>query len=137
MVTRRDEICSYLKLALSQISKTNGYYTDFDRSTYWQATPTQYEQNHLNFRDESEDYDLENTKYDACLPICIEAVVIETPDNSAADLGTLALKDIMKAVRNACLPATLFNFKRSHKYVEHKGKTAALVELEIEVKYKF
>jgi hypothetical protein len=139
MFTRRDEIVAQIQLALGQISKLNDYYTDFERITYWQATPTQYEQNHLNFRDESEDYDLDNTKYHAKLPIIIEAIVMESQTDSAAELGTLALKDLMKAVGSCSgsLRAALFAFKRSHKYVETKGRTAVLVELEIEVLYRF
>jgi hypothetical protein len=134
---KRQEICDVLEAQLSNISTANGYSIDFDKITYWQGTETEYSKNHLNFRDESEDYEQTNTRYDASLSVVIEAVVIETGSLSAPKMGTLALKDVMVAVKNCSLPTTLFNFKRSHKYVETKGKTAALIELEVEVLYKF
>jgi hypothetical protein len=136
-LNKRKEICDLLSLRLNNISTANGYFTDFAKITYWQATETEYSKNHLNFRDESEDYDPTNTKYDASLSIIIEAILIESQTETAAKLGTLALKDVMVAVKNCSLPTTLFNFKRSHKYIETKGKTAALIELEVEVLYKF
>jgi hypothetical protein len=136
-MTKRQEICDLLETQLRNISTANGYSIDFDKITYWQPTASEYSKNHLNFRDESEDYEPTNTRYDASLSVIIEAVVIEAGSSSASFLGTLVLKDVMVAVKNCSLPTTLFNFKRSNKYVETKGKTAALIELEVQVLYKF
>ena len=122
---------------LKQISKDNEYSTDFEQVTYWQATPSQYEKNYLNLKDELEEYQPKNKTYDAQLEIMIEAVVIETAQKSAADLGNLALKDLIAAVTSLTIPQGIVHLKQSNKFVETQGKTACLIELVIQVLYKF
>ena len=126
-----------LGTALNSISTDNNYHTDFFAVTYWQATETQYEKNHLDYRDTTEEYDKNNLLYNTLLSIEIVAIVFETSTSSASDLGTLALEDLIRAIKGLSLDGVMFNLKRSHKYVETKGKTACHVELEIAVYYKF
>ncbi|MEM9271520.1 MAG: hypothetical protein AAGA80_00965 [Cyanobacteria bacterium P01_F01_bin.143] len=129
-MSRRDEIVPIILERLKQLE-------NFDQVTYWQATPSQYEQNHLNLNDGIEKYQPKNNKYDAQLELMIEAVVIETAQKSAADLGNLALKDLITAVNSLTLSGAIFQLKQSNKFVETQGKTACLVELVIQVLYKF
>ena len=136
-MSRRDEIVPVLLEQLKQISKENEYSTDFDQVTYWQATPSQYEKNHLNLKDGLEEYQPSNQKCNAQLEITIEALVIETAQKSAADLGNLALKDLITAVTSLKIPQAIVHLKQSNKFVETQGKTACLIELVIQVLYKF
>ncbi len=132
----RGQIVAVVEAALKNISTANGYQTDFAKVTRWQDTPSEYQQNHLDFRDETAQYKWNNNHYEAMLPISIVMVVFETA-TPAADLGTMALEDSMRAVKLMVLKDGKFNLLRSHMYVETKGKTAAHVELEIAVSYKF
>ncbi|MEM9273795.1 MAG: hypothetical protein AAGA80_12630 [Cyanobacteria bacterium P01_F01_bin.143] len=129
-MSRRNEIISVI---LEQLKKVK----NFDQVTYWQATPSQYEKNHLNLKDELEDYNPVNQKYDSQLQLVIEALVVETAQKSAADLGNLALKDLIAVVNSLTLSGAIFQLKQSNKFVETQGKTACLVELVIQVLYKF
>ena len=134
---KRSEIVGIVNNALVNISTANGYQVDFSKVTRWQETPTEYEENHLDFRDETAEYKWINNYYEAILPISITAVVFETTTTSAAVMGTIVLEDLMKAVETMVLCNAKFKLSRSHLYVETKGKTAAHVELEIVVDYKF
>ena len=129
-MSRRDEI---LPIVLEQLQTIS----NFDQITYWQATPSQYEKNHLNLKDGLEEYQPSNQKYDAQLEITIEAIVVETAKTSAADLGNLALKDLITAVTSLKIPQAIVHLKQSNKFVETQGKTACLIELVIQVLYKF
>ena len=135
--TRRQELVDAVGLELEKISTGNNYSTDFDRVTYWQDTPTEYRQNHLNFQDEEEKYQPENTQYDAALEIYLRAIVIETATSRASKLGNLALNDLIKAVSDLCLEGALIHLVDSRKWCETKGKTACLIELQIKVLYHF
>ena len=136
-MTRRKEIVDAVATALNQISVTNGYSTNFSKITYWQDTDIQYGFNHLNYRDTTEEYSRKNTVYDTNLSIEIAAIVYGVEKEIAQELGTLALADIIAAVRSMVLPQCLFDLARSHKWVETKGKTAVCVELELIARYKF
>ena len=129
-MSRRDEIVPVILERLQSVA-------NFDQVTYWQATPSQYEKNHLNPKDELEDYDPVNQKYDAQLELMIEALVVETAQKSAADLGNLALKDLITAVNSLSISGGIVQLKQSNKFVETQGKTACLIELVIQVLYKF
>ena len=129
-MSRRNDIVPVIMEQLQTIST-------FDQVTYWQATPSQYEKNHLNVKDGLEEYQLSNQKCNAQLEITIEAVVIETAQKSAADLGNLALKDLITAVTDLKIPQAIVHLKQSNKFVETQGKTACLIELVIQVLYKF
>ena len=129
-MSRRNEIVPIILEQLQTIST-------FDQVTYWQATPSQYEHDHLNVKDELEEYQPSNQKYDAQLEITIEALVVETAQKSAADLGNLALKDLIAAVTSLKMPQGIVHLKQSNKFVETQGKTACLIELVIQVLYKF
>ena len=134
-MTNRVEIVAAVKNALLKISRKNQNQTNFSKVTYWQDTPSEYGQNHLNFRDEEENYKIENQRYKAELDLYIEAIVVET-EKDAAELGTLALLDLIGAVKSLSLCGALFELVGSSKWVETKGKTACLVELKVKVKYK-
>ena len=134
---KRREIVEIVNNALANISTANGYQIDFSKVTRWQDTASEYEENHLDFRDETVEYKWINNYYEATLPISITAVVFETTDTPAAVMGTIVLEDLMKAVKTMVLCSGKFKLSRSHLYVETKGKTAAHVELEIVVDYKF
>ena len=136
-MSRRNEIVPIILEQLKQISKDKEYSTDFDQVTYWQATPSQYEKNHLNVKDEIEEYQPSNQKYNAQLEIRIEALVIETAQKSAADLGNLAMIDLIAAVNSLSISQAIVHLKQSNKFVETQGKTACLIELVIQVLYKF
>jgi hypothetical protein len=127
-LTKRSEIVTELDRVLSQIPNTT--------LIYWQDTPTQYDRNFLNYRDTTEEYKRQNQLHLARLNIEIVAVIIET-NVSAAELGNLALVELIGAVNNFSLKAITVDLLRSHKFVETKGKTAAQIELEIAVNYKF
>ncbi|MGK7895894.1 MAG: hypothetical protein AB4372_20340 [Xenococcus sp. (in: cyanobacteria)] len=129
-MSRRDQI---IPIVLEELKKLS----TFDQVSYWQATPSQYEKNHLNVKDELEEYQPQNQKYDAQLEITIEAVVVEMAQKSAADLGNLALKDLIAAVISLKIPQGIVHLKQSNKFVETQGKTACLIELVIQVLYKF
>ena len=129
-MSRRNDI---VPLILEQLKSV----PNFNQVTYWQATPSQYEQNHLNVKDELEEYQPLNQKYDAQLNVTIEAVVIETAQKSAADLGNLAMIDLIAAVKSLTISQGIVHLKQSNKFVETQGKTACLIELVIQVLYKF
>ena len=135
--TRRQELVEVIGSELEKISKANGYKTDFDKVSYWQDTPTEYNKNHLNYQDEDERYKPENTNYDAALEIYIRAVVIGTSSSPAPKLGNLALNDLINAMEEVCLQGALIDLVDSRKWCETKGKTACLIELQIRVSYHF
>ena len=129
-MSRRDQIIPVILEKLQTIP-------NFNQVTYWQATPSQYEQNHLNVKDELEEYQPLNQKYDAQLNVTIEALVVETAQKSAADLGNLAMIDLIAAVKSLTISQGIVHLKQSNKFVETQGKTACLIELVIQVLYKF
>ena len=131
----RNTIITEIDNALKQISKVNGYNTDFDRFLYWASTPTEYDYNYLIYRDTSEEYQKHNTYYKAKLNLEIVAIVIET-DTPASILGNLAIADLIDAIKKMSLEDLIINLARSHKYVETKGKTACQIELEIDAIYR-
>ena len=136
-MTKRQLIVEAVNAALSVVQENGVADTNFDKVTYWQDTDTQYGKNHLDYRDTTEEYTKKNTIYDATLNIEIVAVVYGDATLSAQQSGTLALADLIGAVRSLALPNCLFNLARSHKWVETKGKTACCIELELNVHYKF
>ena len=131
----RNKIVTEIDTALKQISKANGYNTDFDRFLYWASTPTEYDYNYLIYRDTTEEYSKKNNDYKAKLNLELLAIVIEN-DTPAPILGTLALADLIKLIRSMKNCGFIINLHRSHKYVETKGKTACQIELEIDVTYR-
>lgn len=133
----RNQISEYIGQELAKITKANGYQTDFSRLTYWQDTPTEYKENHLDYRDVAEIYSKKNSLYLASVNFEVTAVVIEENGTTAQILGNLALEDLIKCVRSFSICNYILVLKRSHKYVETKGKTACCIELQFIVKYKF
>ena len=133
----RNQIVPKIDTALKQISKASGYNTDFEKVSYWQNTATEYKQNHLDYRDVREEYAKNNSLYKADLIFEVTAIVIEQDDTTAARLGNLALEDLIKAMRSISWQGYFLYLKRSHKYVETKGKTACCIELEFVISYKF
>lgn len=129
-MTKRQEILNKIASAVEGLGR-------FDKVTYWQDTDTQYGIPHLDYRDTTEEYTKKNTVYDAQLSIEITAVVYGDKTNNASVLGTLTLSDLIDAVRPLTLPQCLFSLTRSHKWLETKGKTSCIVELELNVHYKF
>ncbi len=132
----RAKIAEELETLLEDISTANGYATDFDRVEAWRDVPAQYDRNYLFWRDTKEKYEKKN-KYTATLKIEIIAVVLETANARADVLGTIALADLIRAVSQLKVCGAIVTLDQSHKYIETKGKTAAQVELNIDVKYQF
>ena len=133
-MSRRGEIVDAIALSLNNIT-TNGY--SYDKVTYWQDTSTQESKNHLDYRDTTEEEIVENKLKIGILSLEISAVVHGEGSVSAAEMGTIAIADLRQAVSNLNINRAIPLIRRSHKYVETKGKTACLVEVEIDVKYKF
>ena len=110
----------------------------YDKVTYWQDTDTQYEGNHLDYRDTTAEYKKDNRNYCVNLEITLQAILFETPSTPAPVLGTLAIDDLILAVNRLELPVRSFaEVKRTNKWVETKGKTASHIEVELAVTYKF
>lgn len=135
MATRRQEFVDKVDTALKTISIANQFNTDFDKVSYWQDTPSEYESNHLNYQDEEENYDLDN-RYDADLFFCIKAVVVAT-DKPAPTLGTLAIEDLILAMETIKLCGATLTLVKSDKYTETKGKQVCHVDLRLKFSYKF
>ncbi|MDJ0570272.1 MAG: hypothetical protein QNJ53_14690 [Pleurocapsa sp. MO_192.B19] len=132
----RAKIVEELEAILRNISTANGYATDFERVESWRDVPTQYDRNYLIWRDGKEKYQKKN-KYTATLKIEIIAVVLESANARADVLGTIALADLIKAVSQLKVCGSIVTLVEAHKWIETKGKTAAQVELNIDVKYQF
>lgn len=132
----RQKVTEELETLLENISTANNYATDFDRVEAWRDLPAQYERNYLFWRDTKEKYAFKN-KYTATLRIEIIAVVVEKQNARADVLGTIALADLIRAVSQLKVCGAIVTLVESHKYIETKGKTAAQVELNIDVKYQF
>lgn len=133
-MTRRGEIVEAVAQTLLNIT-TNGY--SYDSITYWQDTSTQESKNHLDYRDTTEEEVVENGLKLVILSLEISAVVHGDSSVEAPEMGTLAIADIRQAVSNLKINRTIPLIRRSHKYVETKGRTACLIEVEVDVKYKF
>lgn len=132
-MTKRQEIVAAIGNALNGMT-TNGY--SYDKITYWQDTSTQENRNHLDYRDTTEEEIEQNGFKGAILSLEISAVVGGNRNSSAASVGTLAITDIRQAILSLRVLGKIPLIRRSHKYVDTKGKTVCLVEVEIEVKYK-
>ena len=132
-MTKRGEIVNAIATALNGMT-TNGY--SYEKITYWQDTNTQEDKNHLDYRDTTEEEIEQNGYKGAILQIEISAIVLGDGALSAAEMGTLAIADIRQTINSLRILGKVPLIRRSHKYVETKGKTACLVEVEAEVKYK-
>ena len=132
----RQPIINKLEEILTKISTVNGYQTNFDKIVYWQDTPTEYSFNYLIYRDTTEEYERKGNSYLVKLALEIVAIVIENSDNQAANLGNLAIEDLIKAMANYQLCDTTLKLTRSHKFIETRGKTACQVELELSISYQ-
>ena len=132
-MTKRGEIVEAIGSALNGMT-TSGY--SWDKITYWQDTSTQEDKNHLDYRDTTEEEIEQNGFKGAILNLEISGVVGSSNTLSAASLGTIAIADIRQTVLNLRVLGKIPSIKRSHKYVETKGKTVCLVEVEVEVQYK-
>ncbi len=109
----------------------------YKRVLEWDNVPSQYSFNAIYLKDTREKYEKKNDLYKAVLRIELVAVVIEQPDNSASELGNLALRELHQAVRTLQVNGAIFNLIDAFKYVDTKGVTACEVELHIDVKYLF
>jgi hypothetical protein len=110
---------------------------NFNQVLLWDDVPTEYTQSAIYIKDVSEKYEKKNLVYVATLRIEIVAVVLETPQDTAAKLGNIALVDLIEAVSKLSLKGVIFNLVDSHKWIETSGKTACQVELNLDVKYQF
>ncbi len=109
----------------------------FDKYSNWQPTDTQYEKNHLDIRDEQEKSKRENGVYKTLLTIHVSAIIWESDKGTAEELGTLALADLIRAIRPLTLPGSgLIKNLESDKWVETKGRSQCQIELDIQVSYK-
>lgn len=130
----REKIVNALVVALSQLDTVNYV---FEKKTYWQDTDTQYEKNHLDLRDTTAEMERQNKLYQGVLNLEITAIVWASNTNDAANLGTMALNDLIRMVRNLVFPCSaVLNNIRSNKWIETRGKTACHVQLELQVNYK-
>lgn len=109
----------------------------FDRVLLWDNVPSQYSTNAIYLKDTREKYEKKNNVYVSTLRIELVAIVVETPNTSAADLGNLALRELIEAVTSVEVKGVIFNLADSFKYIDTKGVTACEVELNIDVKYQF
>lgn len=109
----------------------------FSPVALWDNVPSQYSTNAIYLKDTREKYELKNSVYQATLRIEIVAIVIETKDESASELGNLVLAQLIGAVRSLKVKGVIVNLADSFKYIDTKGKTACEVELNIDVKYQF
>jgi hypothetical protein len=127
---KRQEIIDRLTSLLSAVP-------NFANVALWDDIPTEYSQNAIYIKDTKEIYEKKNCKYLATLRIEILAIVIETPSNTALELGNIALVDLIGAVQQLSVRDTVVNLISSDKWIETSGKTVAQVELNIDVKYQF
>ena len=109
----------------------------FNSVLLWDNVPTQYSTNAVYLKDTREKYEKKNSVYQAVLRIELVAVVIEQKESSAADLGNLAIRELIEAVTGLSVKGAIFNLVDSFKYIDTKGVTACEVELNIDVKYRF
>ena len=109
----------------------------FNRVLLWDNVPNQYSTNAIYLKDTREKYEKKNNVYVSTLRIELVAIVIETQDVSAADLGNLALTELIEAVMGVVVKGAIINLADSFKYIDTKGVTACEVELNIDVKYQF
>ena len=111
--------------------------TLFNRVLLWDNVPSQYSTNAIYVKDTRERYEKKNGVYQSTLRIEVIAIVIETSNTSATDLGNLALRELIEAVTSVVVKGAIFNLVDSFKYIDTKGVTACEVELNIDVKYQF
>ena len=109
----------------------------FNQVLLWDNVPSQYSTNAVYLKDTREKYEKKNNVYQATLRIELVAIVIETKDAPAANLGNLALRELIEAVTGLTVKGAIFNLTDSFKYIDTKGVTACEVELNIDVKYQF
>lgn len=109
----------------------------FNRVLLWDNVPNQYSTNAIYLKDTREKYEKKNNVYVSTLRIELVAIVVETPNTSATDLGNLALRELIEAVTSVEVKGVIFNLADSFKYIDTKGVTACEVELNIDVKYQF
>lgn len=132
----RQSIIERIETALNNITIANGYSTDFNGVLVWDNLPTEYGENAIYLKDTREKYDKQGNKYTCTLRIEIIAIAIETPTDTAAKLGNLALADLIKAVCTVSCPGAFINLVSAEKWIETKGKTACEIELNLDVKYQ-
>ena len=109
----------------------------FNQVLLWDNVPNQYSTNAVYLKDTREKYEKKNSVYQATLRIELVAIVIETKNVPAANLGNLALRELIEAVAGLTVKGAIFNLIDSFKYIDTKGVTACEVELNIDVKYQF
>jgi hypothetical protein len=110
---------------------------DFNGVLVWDNVPAEYSQNAIYIKDCRERYEKRNVKYVATLRIEIVAIVVETSQLNASELGNIALVNLINAVKQLSVECAIASLVDSHKWIETKGKTACEVELNIDVKYQF
>ena len=110
---------------------------EFEDVALWDNLPSQYGQNAIYLKDTRASYEKKNNLYLATLRIEVLAIIIETSDKSAAELGNIALARLIGAVTQLSIKGVIVNLADSFKYIDTKGKTACQVELNIDVKYQF
>lgn len=131
----RQQVVEQLETLLKEISVSNDYQTDFDQVDIWDNLPAEYGQNKIIIKDTKEKYEKQNTQYKNTLRLEIIAIVLEKPNKSASELGTIALYDLKQAVKKLSVCGAVPTLVLSNKFVETKGRTACEVELQIDVKY--
>ena len=127
---KRQEICDALTDKLRSLPT-------FNRVLLWDNVPSQYSTNAIYLKDTREKYEKKNNVYVSTLRIELVAIVVETSNTSATDLGNLALRELIEAVTSVEVKGAIFNLADSFKYIDTKGVTACEVELNIDVKYQF
>ena len=130
MVSKRQEIIDALTKKLRSLPT-------FNQVLLWDNVPNQYSTNAVYLKDTREKYEKKNSVYQATLRIELVAIVIETKNVPAANLGNLALRELIEAVTGLTVKGAIFNLIDSFKYIDTKGITACEVELNIDVKYQF
>jgi hypothetical protein len=126
----RQAILDELETLLAQLP-------DFNGVLVWDNVPAEYSQNAIYIKDCRERYEKRNVKYVATLRIEIVAIVVETSQLNASELGNIALVNLINAVKQLSVECAIASIVDSHKWIETKGKTACEVELNIDVKYQF
>ena len=132
----RQQVIAQLEALLKAIGTDNGYSTNFERVRIWDDIPTEYGRNEIIIKDPRVGFEKKNN-YTAKVRIEIIAIVLETPTNSASELGNIALEDLVKAVLKLSVCSSIVTLADSYKWIATKGKTACEVELDIDVKFKF
>ena len=130
----RQQIVDAIAQAVQNISNTEYSY---DRITRWASTDSQYEKNHVDIKDLTEKSKRENKIYISDLIVSVSARLWQTGNQTASQLGNLAIADLMCALRDLPLPVNGFVGDIStYKNVENKGKPCCQIELEIQIKYR-